>query len=184
MKKILTLVFSSLLFTSVASADAGINIGISQSFGVFTGSATETELDDKDSEDAAAAVSWTSVFLEKTLGERLSIGVNYVPSALESETTETQRRDKTTTDAQTVRTQKISVDFEDLTTFYVALNMTENMYVKAGMMSVDVVTNETLGTGSEYADTSLDGTMLGMGYNKPFGNSAFLGTCRVSSTSL
>ena len=62
MKKILTLVFSSLLFTSVASADAGINIGISQSFGVFTGSATETELDDKDSEDAAAAVSWTSVF--------------------------------------------------------------------------------------------------------------------------
>ena len=174
MKKILTLVFSSLLFTSVASADAGINIGISQSFGVFTGSATETELDDKDSEDAAAAVSWTSVFLEKTLGERLSIGVNYVPSALESETTETQRRDKTTTDAQTVRTQKISVDFEDLTTIYVALNMTENMYVKAGMMSVDVVTNETLGTGSEYADTSLDGTMLGMGYNKPFGNSAFL----------
>ena len=174
MKKILTLVFSSLLFTSVASADAGINIGISQSFGVFTGSATETELDDKDSEDAAAAVSWTSVFLEKTLGERLSIGVNYVPSALESETTETQRRDKTTTDAQTVRTQKISVDFEDLTTIYVALNMTENMYVKAGMMSVDVVTNETLGTGSEYADTSLDGTMLGMGYNKPFGNSACL----------
>ena len=174
MKKILILIFSSLFLTSIASAGPGINVGIGQNFGAFTGSATETEKDDKDSEDAAAAVSWTSLFVEKTLGERLAIGVNYVPSALESETTETQRRDKTTTDAQTVRTQKISVDFEDLMTIYVALNVSENMFVKAGMLSVDVVTNETLGTGSEYADTSMDGTLLGLGYNKPFGNSGFL----------
>ena len=40
--------------------------------------------------------------------------------------------------------------------------------------AIGLVTNETLGTGSEYGDTSMDGTLLGLGYNKPFGNSGFL----------
>ena len=41
----------------------------------------------------------------------------------------------------------------------------DNFYIKAGMMEVDVITNESLGTGSTYGNTSLDGTMLGFGYN-------------------
>ena len=41
-------------------------------------------------------------------------------------------------------------------------------------MEVDVITNENLGTGSTYGNTSLDGTMYGVGYNKTFDNSVFI----------
>ena len=52
--------------------------------------------------------------------------------------------------------------------------VTENAYIKAGLVSVDVVTNETLGTGSAYNNTSLDGTMYGVGYNFGADNGMFV----------
>ena len=41
-------------------------------------------------------------------------------------------------------------------------------------VTVDVITNESLGTGSEYGNTDLDGTMWGVGYNKSFDNTTFI----------
>ena len=43
------------------------------------------------------------------------------------------------------------------------------MYVKAGIASVDVITNESLGTGSTYGNASLDGTVLGIGTEMDMG---------------
>ncbi len=174
MKKILIVIFSSFFMFSLASAEVGINVGLSGNLGAFSATGTETESDEKNKEDAVAAASWTSIFIEKTLGDRLTVGVDYVPSALESETSEVARRDKTTTDAQTVQTNKIQVDFTDLTTLYVALNVTDNLYIKAGAMQVDVETNETLGTGSKYGNTSLDGTMFGVGFDNQMDNGLFI----------
>lgn len=174
MKKILIVIFSSFFMFSLASAEVGINVGVSGNMGAFAATGTETENDEKNKEDAVAAASWGSIFIEKTLGDRLTVGVDYVPSALESETSETSRRDKTTTDAQTVQTNKVQVDFTDLTTLYVALNVTENLYIKAGAMQVDVETNETLGTGSKYGNSSLDGTLLGIGFDNQMDNGMFI----------
>ena len=98
MKKILIVIFSSFFMFSLASAEVGINVGLSGNLGAFSATGTETESDEKNKEDAVAAASWTSIFIEKTLGDRLTVGVDYVPSALESETSEVARRDKTTTD--------------------------------------------------------------------------------------
>ena len=56
---------------------------------------------------------------------------------------------------------------------YLSFNVTENAYVKAGISSIDVMTNEDLGTGSKYGNTSLDGTVLGVGYEKDFDNGMF-----------
>ena len=36
------------------------------------------------------------------------------------------------------------IDFEDLTTVYLGAMLTENFYLKAGVMHVDVITNESL----------------------------------------
>jgi hypothetical protein len=174
MRKIITLVLSSFFFVSLASAEIGVNVGISGSAGAFQATGTETEKDEKNKEDAVGAAGWASIFIEKTLGERFAIGVDYVPSALESETSQTENRDKTTTDTQTVQTQKVQVDFEDLTTIYLAVNLTDNLYAKVGHMSVDVNTNETLGTGSKYGNTSLDGTLVALGWNTGFGNNMFV----------
>lgn len=174
MKKIILFIFSSMFMFSLASAEVGINVGVSGNLGAFSATGSETENDEKNKEDAVAAAGWASIFVEKTLGDRLTIGVDYVPSALESETSETERRDKTTTDAQTVQTNKVQVDFTDLTTLYLSLNVTDNLYVKAGAMQVDVETNESLGTGSKYGNTSLDGTLIGIGFNNQYDNGMFV----------
>ena len=42
------------------------------------------------------------------------------------------------------------------------------------MVSVDVITKESLATGSTYGNAQLDGTMYGAGYNYNFSNGIFL----------
>ena len=171
MNKIITIL--SLTLLSFMPAYAGVNIGASMNAGVFHGTGQENENGELSSEDATGVAAYASVFVEAG-GERFAIGIDYVPQGLESETAETVVDDiqgKSTTSAQ--KTNKVQVDFEDLTTLYVALNVTENFYVKAGLVTVDVITKENLGTGSEYGNGDLDGTMYGVGYHTEFGNGMF-----------
>jgi hypothetical protein len=104
------------------------------------------------------------------------IGIDYVPTALETETVETQKADMRTDDSSTISASvnKLQIDFEDLTTYYVGVYLTENFYAKAGMVTVDVITNENLETGSTYGNTNLDGTVFGIGYNKSMDNGLFI----------
>jgi len=180
MKKTIILILSCTFFTfSIAKAEIGVNVGISGNLGLFAASASETTggvATHKDDGSEHGAAGWGSVFIEKTLGERVLLGIDYVPSALETDTTETQKADMRT-DGEVTVTQsvnKVQVDFEDLTTYYLGLNLTENLYAKAGIVKVDVITNETLGTGSTYGNTNLDGNLFGVGYNNVFENGFFL----------
>ena len=172
MKKIIAIVFSSLFMFSLASAEMGVNVGLSGSMGAFAVTGTEQENDETNKEDAVGAASWGSVFVELRAGDRVTIGVDYLPAALESESTETVVDDqKSKTDGASAKaTNKVSVEFENLTTAYVALNVTDTMYVKGGIMQVDVMTEENLGTGSKYGNTDLDGMMLGVGYHADMGD--------------
>src|SRR5210317_80823 len=187
MKKIiLTLFLGLFMFTTKASAELGINVGISGQLGLYAATATEFDEgthgttsgpDETNKESEFLALGYGSVFIEKTLGQYLLIGIDYVPSALETETNESIKNDKTTGAAETFTqvTNKVQVDFEDLTTYYIGLNLGDSgAYVKAGIVTVDVITNETLGTGSTYGNTDLDGTLIGLGYNKGFDNGLFV----------
>tara|TARA_B100000780_G_scaffold173807_1_gene121685 strand:- start:60 stop:710 length:651 start_codon:yes stop_codon:yes gene_type:complete len=176
MKKLTIAVLMLLGTFSMASAELGINIGISASTGVFEAQGTEVEDTEKQAEETGmAVVGWGSIFLEKTLGSRLVIGVDYVPSALASETSEAARTDQVGSLSTNVSVnQKIQADFDDLTTYYVAFNVTENFFIKGGSVHVDVITNEALGTGSTYPNASLDGNMMGAGYHKNFDNGMFM----------
>ena len=182
MKKLITTAFGLLLFINSASAEVGINVGISGQLGLFAATATETDTgthgtttgdNETNSDSEFIGLGYASIFVEKELG-RFAIGVDYVPSALETETSETVVDDQKDGAATAKKTNKVQVDFEDLTTIYLALNVTENAYIKAGYMQVDVITNESLGTGSTYGDTDLNGTSIGIGYNKDFDNGVFL----------
>ena len=173
MKKLIVLMFTfSILMLNNVTAEIGLNVGLSGNLAVFHATGTENENGELSSEDATGVAGYGSIFVEKTLGDRFLIGIDYVPTALESETSETVVADlKGAADgASSNQTNKVQVDFEDLTTFYLGLNVTENLYVKAGMVQVDVITNESLGTGSTYGNASLDGAMLGLGYNHSYGN--------------
>ena len=183
MKKIILAAILAMFASTTAFADRGINIGISGQMGLFAATATETDTgthgtttdaNEKVQERDFLGIGYASLFIEKTLGDRLFIGYDYVPNALETETMESARSDITTTDTPTVQTNKVQVDFVDLSTLYLGLNIGENAYVRVGSMSVDVETNESLGTGAKYGNTSLDGTSIGVGYNAEFGNSAFI----------
>ena len=174
MRKYLIIIFS--MFFAFSNANAiGVNVGISGQLGVFEATATETEdTNDRATDSGMAVFGYGSIFVEKTLGQYLTVGIDYVPATLESETTEKLTTDRTTSATDTAVTQNVQVDFEDLTTFYVNLNLNENFYLKAGIAKVDVITNESLGTGSTYGNADLDGTVFGAGYNKNFDNGLFL----------
>ena len=176
-KLILTTVFSFLYITS-ASADLGFNVGASGQAGLFSASAKEfsgTTMTEKGNGSEHGEVGFASVFLEATVADRFMVGIDYVPNQLETETTETAKSDKVTSGEETVtaRTNTVQIDFEDLTTIYAGFIINENMYVKAGVMTVDVITNENLETGANYANTELDGSMFGVGYHNVLDNGVF-----------
>jgi hypothetical protein len=179
MKKIIAIIFSIIFVHTSSNAEIGLNVGVSGQLGLFAASASETTgglATHKDDGSEHGAAGWGSIFIEKTLGDRFLVGIDYVPASLETDTVETSKMDMRTDDSSTVSasTNKVQVDFEDLTTYYVGLNLTENLYAKAGIVTVDVITNESLGTGSTYGNTDLDGTVFGVGYNKSMNNGVFV----------
>jgi len=191
MKKITFAIILAMFSYSSASAEIGVNVGLSGNAALFAATATELDVgthgtttgqDEKQSDTEILGLGYGSVFIEKTLGSMITLGVDYVFSPIETETSESIVMDLLGDGdgAATAKTNKVQVDFEGLTTFYVAVNVTENMYVKAGAMSVDIVTKESLDTGSTYGDTDTDGTMLGIGFSTTFDNGMFLrGESRV-----
>ena len=48
---------------------------------------------------------------------------------------------------------------------YLGANIGEHFYAKAGLMKVDVTTNEKLNTGGAYGNTDLDGPVFAVGFN-------------------
>ena len=188
MKKITIAVLATLFSYSIASAELGVSIGVSGQVGVFSASGTESEKLEKQSEDAHGVAGYTSFFIEKKLSflpgplSRLSIGFDHVADTLSSEEVSTVRTDITGA-ADTsgyipgvgaTITNKAKIDFEDLNTTYFAFNVTDNLYVKTGWVTVDVITKETLGTGSTYGNTSVDGSMLGIGWSLNKDNGLFM----------
>ena len=179
MKKLLLTFVLSLFYVTSASADLGVNAGVSGNAGIFAASATEsTGTTKKGNGTEHGSAGWGSVFLEATMGDKFMLGIDYVPAALETDTTETAKSNISAVSAagaitKTAVTNKIQVDFEHLTTLYAGMMLTENFYVKAGVTTVDVITNESLGTGASYPDTELDGSMFGIGYHNALDNGVF-----------
>ena len=183
MKKIIYAFFVSLIAIAPVSADIGVNIGVSAQAGLYAASGTETDtgthgtttdVDEKRSDSGFGEFGFASFFIEKTIGDRLFIGYDYSPTGHDVAAQDQNRETRTNGNgAMTKATNKVKVGFEDLSTIYVGLNITENAYVKVGSMEMDVITKENLGTGSSYGNTSVDGTTLSVGYNKSFDNGMF-----------
>ncbi|MDC0460970.1 hypothetical protein OAN11_02040 [Candidatus Pelagibacter sp.] len=183
MKKILISLFFSVLYITSSSADFGVNLGVSGQAGIFTASGQEknpTSSTTTGTGSEHGSAGWGSIFLEGTLNDKFLFGIDYVPMALETDTVETQKTegftrgdDGTNTTANAFGQNKIQVDFEDLTTLYAGYMINENFYVKAGITKVEIITNESLATGSKYGDKSMDGSMFGLGYHVAKDNGVF-----------
>ena len=163
MKKIILTMIFSLFYIVSASAGPGINIGLSGNLGVFHGEATENENGDIDRDDATGVVGYGSVFIEKTLGERLAIGVDYVPMDFETPENVSQE------DESNSRT--VSARIDDLTTVYAKLNVPlGGTYLKVGYSQADVTSKENGGSGNSYGNDTTSGLTVGLGYNHEVAN--------------
>ena len=93
MKKLLITAFLTCIYS--VTSYAGVNVGISGQAGLFVATGNEKHSDATDSAPAGSykpsdteigEVGYASVFVEAMIQDRFMIGVDYVPSALSTET--------------------------------------------------------------------------------------------------
>ena len=175
MKKTLIGLVIAMFSIGTVSAETSVSIGVSGNAALFAATATETDQgthgtttdgDEKNSESEFLGVAYGSIFVEGGFGP-VMVGIDYVAQDIDTETVSSEFDDKTTTDTSSDVTNTVKVSFNDLTTVYAGFKI-GNAYVKAGVLSVDVKTEENLGTGGSYGDTSLDGTLVGVGASHTF----------------
>ena len=173
MKKIILSLVSVMFLISTASADLGVNVGITGSTALFVASGNEVQTDADGSEATGTnsateigAFSTGSFFIEKEIG-RFALGYDHTPDMFSTETTETQMTDQRTVNVATATSgvNTVQVDFDEMNQIYVKAMLTDNLYVRVGAMEIEVVTNESLNTGSSYGNTTLDGNSIGFGYH-------------------
>tara|TARA_B100000035_G_C20846751_1_gene485569 strand:- start:108 stop:800 length:693 start_codon:yes stop_codon:yes gene_type:complete len=135
---------------------------------------TKVTKDAKDENDTAeGAFALGSVFAEVAANDQLSLGVSYVPHSSSSETAEnTQNKEVHAFTAEATNTVKVS--FEDLVTVYALAKVNENVYLKAGVLQVELITEENLATGGAYDNDTLEGFTVGIGYNMDLPDGMFV----------
>ena len=164
------LFISALSFTKAFAAD--YTLGVSGAIVNLQAEGSETETGSQTAETTPASVSNTfgigSVFLEAQFG-KLAFGVDYIPfDADVSDATHTRTDTETSTTGEaaettTKRTQTAAAEVTDHITLYANYYISDSFYVHLGHASVDVNTNESLGTGSKYGNVNIDGIQYGFG---------------------
>ena len=172
-KSILSLVFSVLLatmgFTTSSNAIGleGLGIGFSVGTAGYYAVGEEQTDNKKTGEDYASKAGAFkgdigSVIVEYTAGP-VTIGIDY---AIEDITTPEATNVQWTSDSSKVLlTNNVKATFEDHVTLYAIVPVFHALYLKAGVIHVDITTNEKLGTGGDYGNTDTQGVTVGFGFS-------------------
>ena len=190
MKKFLIATLVLLGSISLANAER-FNIGVSLTGAVFeatgakeifsgdhssgTTSTKVTKNASSEKENAEGGFALGSVFAEAMMNDKFALGVSYVPHSSDSEEAENiQNIGGTTYNISAQATNKVKVSFEDLTTVYALAKFNENVYAKAGLVQVELITDENLGTGGAYGNDTLEGFTIALGYNMDMADGMFI----------
>ena len=172
MKKLLSTILVSfslaILPTSSNAVDITFSVGAGAMEGGYYGYGTEQNgLGTTDtsmiSEGGAFTDSTGVVFGELNIGDNMAFGVEFALDDLETPTNTNAQLD-----GDTVQTNTAQASFSDLTTVYLQARMLGGLYTKIMYHNVNVVTNESLGTGGTYPDREIEGLGLGIGYQHDF----------------
>jgi hypothetical protein len=187
MKKVIGILIIAAL--SSFNANAEVSVGITGNAGLLDATGKETFNSGTTTRKEELGIAYVSGFaelhlpLEKLKGQ-FRVGGSFVPYALESETTENARAAIVSNASgsgvedggitrQASQSNKVSVDIEDLTSYYISYHY--NMFfIKAGLMEAKLVTNDSLATGSVYGDADLDGKFFGIGFDKELNDGVFV----------
>jgi hypothetical protein len=176
MKKLTLAILMLLGSFSMASAELGMNVGVSGNVGIFHATGVDNDITDGDTrtENAVGAAKYQDIFVEKTLGSRITVGFNYTPGTVLSSNTDTNLNTHNEGDATSFNdTNSVQVDLEKMTQMYIALNITENLYIKAGTGTIDVITNEVMATDAKFGNFTVDHSVIGIGTGGTFADSFF-----------
>ena len=180
MRKLTIAIIMLMSSISLASAELGVNVGVSGQAGLFAASASEKITNGQTNNGTEhGSAGWASIFIEKELTflpgplKRLTIGYDKVMHDIATGTKDTTRIDEKADGQKVSINQKVSADISNINTLYLTLRITDWLYLKGGEMNMDVATTESLGTGSSYNDTTLDGTVYGFGLSHKSDNGMF-----------
>lgn len=176
MKKIIAVVLavSSIFFLTATKVLAEWSAGISVSSGVYQAEGTETSGTESETNKGSEEAQFTypSIFLEYNTG-RVSFGLDVIPGSVTAEEqarTDTGVGDGSLTTGNDVITNKVSVEFSRHVSLYALVPITDiGAFARVQIMRVDVETKETLGSGSTYPDTTMNGASLSLGYQHDTG---------------
>ena len=179
MKKLLISALMILTSYTMASAELGINVGISAQIGSMEAMATEKSTDaasaDVKSKTQEALFGAGTYFIEKELSflpgplSRLSVGYDNIGHDISLGSASNVKTDGLGTSANNTQifTNVATADVVGMDSLYATVNITDWLYIKAGNVSVDVKTSESLqsNTSASYPDVGLDGSIIGIGYH-------------------
>ena len=177
MKKLIIAITSAFLLfaTSAMSMDLRPAVGISGNIGVFAATGTEKNYSETGTlkttvdEHGAFADEFGSVFVEMALNDTVSVGVDYVPHALETPQNVSNENGGSTAGQNNQNT--VEAHFEDLTTLYARINLPlGGAYLKVGYSQVEVTSIETMNSGNSYGNDNSSGLTVGLGYNHEVAN--------------
>ncbi len=176
MKKLIAILCFSIF--AIGSANAEIIAGISGNYGMLDAKGIESVDGGNSTADTTEdlEIGYISVFAEAEVVDSVRVGLTYVPYALESETAENTRNDNCGHNGSTgctATSNTVQVDVENMASFYMSYHV-DAFFFKAGITTADVVTNESLATGSKYGDASLDGYFVGAGFDTELDSGLFV----------
>ena len=179
---ILAISFVSFLGIQSASAVEGLSIGVALNTAAFMGSGKETmtgsgaattQKDITEEDGAFKKDGVSSIFAEYAVTDVVSLGLErFFDDIATPENLNAQRAGSGENGAELSNTVKAT--FKDHTTLYANVNMPFGTYLKLGYHMVDVLTQESLGTGSKYGDVDTTGISVGLGYQYTADNGVFV----------
>tara|TARA_B100000579_G_C22768304_1_gene822654 strand:- start:151 stop:822 length:672 start_codon:yes stop_codon:yes gene_type:complete len=175
-KTFLISLITACFLTTATMAFEGFSIGVTGHQADFE--TTGSQFDDSEATttgSAAKSVDYGSIFLEYTLAQGTTIGVDYIPG--DAEIGAKSRTDSETATGRDSGTYTAKASISDHYTFYVEPTImssdTVGWYVKGGATKVTVQSQESLAIGTDsstYGDVDVWGVMYGVGAKFYMGN--------------
>ena len=169
MKNIIRILFCSAILIWTTNVKAEVTFGVSAGLTQISADGSETEGGEKTNKSVDNVAVIPSLFAEYAFSDSISLGLDIIPMSADVSDKTHSRTDVersvtgTTTETSTSRTQKADAELKNHITVYGTYMLSDTVYLKGGIASVTLETNESLGTGSKYGNEDIYGTVIGFG---------------------
>ena len=174
MKKLILTVLASIALTGAAFAQ-NYSIGVTGTALYYDASGTETTKSsaEKNNKSDSGVAPIPSLFIETELDTGATVGLDIIPFSAKVADGSMTADD----DAETSGTNKVDVNFKNHVTLYVESpidTQLDGSYIKFGISSVTIETDETMSTGSTYGDETITGVTVGFGVKRDMATGGFM----------